>query len=190
MSFCEYLRVVLNHLHLRAHLGYSEEYAEPVLNLDVFRTVLNHLSVAELTKVAIVSHPLREAAHREILVRGVQFRGHATKPKAYCAFMLKRDPPLFPFLRSVDIDAENDWLDRFDPNDLLKVLSHARHLRDLRMYWADRLFTSDCDTRLKTIISELQHLRHLRLSIRQNATNDRIGETVLNLRSQLDTLEL
>ena len=104
--------------------------------------------------------------------------------------MLKRDPPLFPFLRSVDIDAENDWLDRFDPNDLLKVLSHARHLRDLRMYWADRLFTSDCDTRLKTIISELQHLRHLRLSIRQNATNDRIGETVLNLRSQLDTLEL
>ncbi|KAI1783568.1 hypothetical protein LXA43DRAFT_321080 [Ganoderma leucocontextum] len=169
-------------------LKQSQEHAAPSLNLDVFQTVLNHLSVADLKQIAVVSHIFHEEAVREILTRGVRFRGHATKLQSFCHFMLRQDPPLFPLLHSVDIELAHRSPD-FNPNDLLEVLSRATHLCHLRICWTGRLFTPDCDERLTNIIPKLQHLRHLRLLTLQVATDKHVAEIVLNLRSQLDTFD-
>ena len=150
-------------------------------------------SVAELRELAVVSHPLWEEASREILTRGVDLRSGRTgiaKLQAFCQFMLKHEPPLYPFLHKLVLEhIPNGPSDGFDPSDILEVLSRATYLRDFRIMWCDHLFTTSSDKRLPVILPQLQHLRRLEIWTRRTTTDPLVADTVLHLPAQLHTLQ-
>ncbi|KAI1783567.1 hypothetical protein LXA43DRAFT_321132 [Ganoderma leucocontextum] len=160
------------------------------LNLDVLRTVMAFASVADLKELAVVSLPLREEALREILTRGVHLRRGTARLQSFCHFMLKRDPPLYPFLHTLILEhIPGRASDEFDPNDLLQVLSRATYLRDLRIRWCDHLFTANSALGLPVTLPQLQDLHRLEIWTRQNTTDPLVAKTVLRLRTQLHNLQ-
>ncbi|TBU44043.1 hypothetical protein BD309DRAFT_959332 [Dichomitus squalens] len=175
------------------HMDRHDAKARTALNLDVLRTVISFLPVADLKEIAVVSQPLHEEASREILSRGVHLRSNATKLKSFCDFMLKRDPPLFPYLRTFTLEhLPHRYVDQtaIDPTEILEVLSRAVYLRYLRIRWSDFLFTAESDKRLFITLPKLPDLRRLEVWTRSNTTDTLVAETVLNLRSQLRTLDV
>ncbi|TBU21994.1 hypothetical protein BD311DRAFT_771179 [Dichomitus squalens] len=175
------------------HMDRHHAKARTALNLDVLRTVISFLPVADLKGIAVVSQPLHEEASREILSRGVHLRSNATKLKSFCDFMLKRDPPLFPYLRTFTLEhLPHRYVDQtsIDPTDILEVLSRAVYLRYLRIRWSDFLFTAESDKRLLITLPKLPDLRRLEVWTRSNTTDTLVAETVLSLRSQLHTLDV
>ena len=157
---------------------------------------MNHLSIADLKQIAVVSHLFHEEALREILLRGVRFTRTVTKLHAFCIFMCdrrRRDPPLFSFLRTLHINITSFTMgEYFHPDPLFTVLSRASSLDDLEIYWTNRMFSPTYDERLAAIIPKLRHLRRLRLFTPELYTHVRklVAQIVRTLRSQLDILEI
>ena len=141
----------LSHVHFRTT-------PSPSLDFDVFRAILNHLSIADLKQIAVVSHLFHEEALREIFLRGVRFTRTVTKLHAFCIFMCdrrRRDPPLFSFLRTLHINITSFTMgEYFHPDPLFTVLSRASSLNDLEIYWTNRMFSPTYNERLAAIIPE------------------------------------
>ena len=171
------------------HLDQDAARTATVLNLDVLRTIIHFLPINDVKQVAVVSRPLHEEASRELLSRGVHLRHSADKLQSFCNFMLQREPPLFPYLKTLKLEHYAGAYDvyRFD---LLKVISLATFLRDLRIRWSDYLFTTKSDKRLSITLPQLRNLRRLEIWTRRSAADKHVAEAVLNLSSQLHSLDV
>ena len=166
------------------------EDASPSLNLDVLRRVLYFLPAADLKQAALVSRTVYEEAIREILIRGVRLDGPASKLETFCRFMLGRDPPLFSFLRRLEI-VRLVASDDFDTSSLLQVLSRATYLSELRIHWAENDNPNPFVMRnLTSVFPALQSLRRLRLCDCPPSAYKDLTEFLLNLPSQIRNLEV
>ncbi|KAM5540784.1 hypothetical protein V8D89_005428 [Ganoderma adspersum] len=166
------------------------EDASPSLNLDVLRRILYFLPAADLKQAALVSRTVYEEAIREILIRGVRFDGPTSKLEIFCRFMLRRDPPLFSFLRRLEI-VRVVASDNFDTSSLLQVLSRATYLSELRIHWSENDSPNPFVMRsLTSIFPALQSLRRLRLCDCPSSAYKDLTELLLNLPSQIRNLEV
>ncbi|KAI0354845.1 hypothetical protein OH77DRAFT_365218 [Trametes cingulata] len=140
----------------------QDSQAAPLLSLDVFRLILEHLPRPDLLKLTFASRFVREEATRELLMRPVTLKG-PEQLQSFCKFALSGNPAKLSSLRTLVIQCVYGSLDEDDRDMIVAILRRCPNLTDLQLQQCDCLLTED--SRIPEAISSLPSLRKLSVSV-------------------------
>ncbi|TFK85976.1 hypothetical protein K466DRAFT_566290 [Polyporus arcularius HHB13444] len=158
----------------------------PVLNLDVFRTILQSCAVADLLQVGYASSTTRKEAVRELLSRPIYLQSNRQVHSFY-HLMFADDPDgsRVQYLQTLVLDQIPDVTDEV-ASMLLVIVRRASQLRNLYLGPYFILL----DTHFADAVAQLEHLRLLKIRTVYRHLHGRILPMLRQLRSTLNTLEV